>query len=73
MGSKTRRLLGTVLLLAWVVVYSLVAMVIGSALLTKFDTLGRTLVYLVGGFVWLPPAMWLISWMYRGAPRIEPE
>jgi hypothetical protein len=67
MTPRLRKFVGTIALLALIIVYSLIVMVIGSALLGKFGTFGRTLVYLVGGLAWLPPAMWIVSWMHRSA------
>jgi chromate transport protein ChrA len=66
MSQRTRKLVGTVALLALIIVYSLVAMVVASALLAKFGTLGRTLVYLVAGLAWVPLAMLIVSWMHGG-------
>lgn len=66
MPPRLRKLLGTVLLLAWIVVYSLVAMVIGSRLLAGANLTWQVAVYVVTGFAWLPPAMGIISWMHRG-------
>lgn len=66
MSSRLRKLTGTVLLLVWIIVYSLAAMVIGSRLLNGTNLFWQLVVYLVTGFAWLPPAMWIVSWMHRG-------
>jgi hypothetical protein len=66
MTQRTRKLIGTVALLVLIIVYSLVAMVLASALLDRFGVVGRTLVYLVGGLAWVPPAMLIVSWMHGG-------
>lgn len=66
MPPHLRKLLGTALLLAWIVTYSLAAMVIGSRLLAGANLLSQVVVYIVTGFAWLPPAMWIVSWMHRG-------
>ena len=66
MSPRIRKLAGTILLLAWIIVYSLAAMVIGSRLLADANLFWQTTVYLITGFAWLPLAMWIVSWMHRG-------
>ncbi len=67
MRQKTRKLIGTFGLIAFITVYSLIAMVLGSALLDKVGIVGKTLVYLVGGLAWVPAAGLIISWMHGGS------
>lgn len=70
MHPRIRKLIGTILLLTLVIVYSLVAMVVGSSLLARANLFWQTIIYLVTGLAWVPAAMWIISWMHRGdVPR----
>lgn len=66
MPPRLRKLLGTILLITWIIVYSLAAMVIGSRLLAGANLGWQLVVYVVTGFAWLPLAMWIVAWMHRG-------
>lgn len=68
MNPRIRKLAGTVLLLALLIVYSLLAMALGATLLPRATSnlLLQTLFYAIAGLAWLPPAMWIVSWMHRG-------
>lgn len=67
---RTRKLVGTVLLLLFIVVYSLLAMVAAIVLQVNASKFVEVIYYIVAGLAWLPPAAWLIWWMQRpDAPR----
>ena len=67
---RTRKLLGTIALLALVIVWALVAMAVAQPLLASANGLVAGLYYVVAGLGWVLPAMPLISWMSRpDAPR----
>jgi dipeptide/tripeptide permease len=65
MTIRTRKLIGTVALLALVIVWGLVAMALAQSVLTNINGFVATLYYIVAGLGWVLPAMPLISWMSR--------
>jgi predicted membrane channel-forming protein YqfA (hemolysin III family) len=70
MSPRVRKLVGGVGMLAFVLVYALVAMALAdSRPVNEAPELVRTLLYVVLGLVWILPLMPLIVWMERGALR----
>jgi hypothetical protein len=65
MTTRTRKFIGTLLLLALVAVYVLVMMVVASAVLPNVGKAGELIFYAIAGFLWVPPAGLIISWMHR--------
>jgi hypothetical protein len=65
MGIRTRKFIGTIVLVAFLVVYAVVAMTIGAARINDQSVLVQTLFYLVAGLAWVIPAALLIRWMQR--------
>jgi uncharacterized membrane protein len=65
MHIRTRKFLGGFLLLAFLVVYSLLAMVVGAELAMEWPELGRVAFYATAGLLWLPVVMVIIRWMAR--------
>jgi hypothetical protein len=65
MPQKLRKLIGTVLLVAFIVFYALAAMVIASAKLPGASGFAQFLYFLVAGLLWVIPAGALIWWMAR--------
>ena len=61
----SRKLFGAGLLLVFLVIYSLVAMSIGSGRIATAGQPYTTLYFLVAGLIWVLPAGWLIRWMQR--------
>ena len=73
MHIRTRKLIGTVVLLVYVTVWSLVAMALAQSVLTDINGFVAVIFYVVAGLGWVPPAMLLIRWMLRpDAPRDGP-
>jgi Protein of unknown function (DUF2842) len=68
MSMRIRKLIGTVALLALVIVWALVAMVIAQPLLASANGLVAGLYYVIAGLGWVLPAMPLIKWMSRPDP-----
>lgn len=68
MPVRLRKLIGTVLLVALVIVYALVATMIAVAQLAESGPLVHLAYFLVGGLVWILPAMLIIKWM-AGPPE----
>jgi uncharacterized protein DUF2842 len=65
MSIRIRKLIGTVALLALVIVWALVAMAIAQPLLAAANGLVAGIYYVVAGLGWVLPAMPLIKWMSR--------
>jgi len=68
MPIRIRKLIGTVALLALVIVWALVAMAVAPPLLASANGLVAALYYVVTGLGWVLPAMPLIKWMSRPDP-----
>ena len=65
MSMRTRKLIGTVALLTFLIAYALLAMLVAIALQVRASKLVEVVYYVVAGLAWLPPAAWLIWWMQR--------
>ncbi len=65
MRQRTRKLIGTFLLLALVIVWALLGMLVAQGRVAELSGLGRFLIFLVLGLGWVLPAMPLIRWMSR--------
>lgn len=66
MRRRTRTFIGTVVILAFVVVYALTAMAFAQARpLLEASKLVQGLVYVALGLAWVLPVMPLIRWMER--------
>ncbi len=66
MRPRIRKLIGTVALLALVIVWSLLAMALAQIVLVRASGVLDFAYYLVAGLGWVPLAMLLVSWMSRG-------
>ena len=65
---RTRKLLGTIVLLALVIVWALAAMAFAPAVLVSANKVVEALYYIAAGLGWVLPAMPLINWMSRPDP-----
>ena len=65
MGIRTRKLLGTVALLALVTVWALLAMAFAQFALSSAHGFVVALFYVIAGLGWVLPAMPVVSWMQR--------
>jgi hypothetical protein len=65
MHIRTRKLIGTIALLALVIVWALLAMGIAQTPVLKSNRLIEIAYYIVAGLGWVLPAMPLVSWMSR--------
>lgn len=68
MPERIRKLIGTAVLLVFVLVYALLAMSVGGAVAAGLPEYLRFVFYLVAGLVWVLPAMLIIRWMQRPSP-----
>ena len=65
MTIRQRKLIGAVLLLVLVIVWSLVGVAIAQAPILRDSRLWQMLFYVVAGLGWVLPAMPLIRWMSK--------
>ena len=65
MQPRLKKLIGTVLLVAMVIVYALIATTIASYRLANASPWVHLAFFAAGGVLWIAPAMWLIAWMER--------
>jgi len=65
MTSRVRKLIGTVVLFALVLVWALTAMALAQTILASAGTVLSALYYAVAGLGWVLPALPLVSWMLR--------
>ena len=63
MPIRLKKLIGTVLLVALVVVYSVVATIVAVAQLSQSGPLVHLVFFLVSGLLWVLPAMGIIKWL----------
>jgi Protein of unknown function (DUF2842) len=65
MPTRIRKLIGTVALLALVIVWSLTAMALAQSVLTDINGFVAAIFYVVAGLGWVLLAMPIVSWMSR--------
>ncbi|MBL8583406.1 MAG: DUF2842 domain-containing protein [Rhizobiaceae bacterium] len=63
MPIRLKKLLGTIMLIALVCIYALVATTVAVARLSESGPLAHFLFFLIGGLAWILPAMGIIRWM----------
>ena len=68
MTIRTRKLLGTIALLALVAVWSLLGMAVAQMPLLANSGIAQAIFYVVAGLGWVLPAMPIVSWMARPDP-----
>ena len=71
MSVRSRKLIGTLVLLVFLAVYALVVASIGAGRITTAPPLTQLAFFFVAGLAWVVPAGLLIRWMQR--PRAEPR
>ena len=65
MSIRTRKLIGTIVLLLFVAVYAILVMALGSSRLLDMNGFVTLLFYAGAGLLWVPPAAIIIRWMQR--------
>ena len=64
MGVRSRKLVGAVLMLAFVTIYALLVMALAQAsVVQNAPSYARWVFFAVGGLAWILPVMPLIRWM----------
>lgn len=76
MPRRLRTFIGTVVMIAFIMAYALVAMAIAGGRITQAPAVVQTVVFVVLGLVWIAPLFPLIRWMEgpreRRAPTAPP-
>jgi Protein of unknown function (DUF2842) len=65
MSARNRKLIGTVVLLVFLVLYVWVAAIIGAGRITLAPHWVQFVYFLGAGLLWVLPALVLIRWMQR--------
>jgi chromate transport protein ChrA len=65
MKPRVKKLVGGVVLVAFVVVYALVVMIVGQVRMAQASGLAQLAFFAVFGLIWVIPAALLIRWMER--------
>lgn len=65
MTPRTKKLIGTVITLIWLVIYVIVAGAVGVHLAPHANGLVKFLYYALAGTLWIIPIGLLLPWMYR--------
>ncbi len=65
MSIRTRKLVGAILLLLFLAVYSLAAMLVAVVLQVNGSKAAELAFYVVAGLLWVVPAGWLVKWMQK--------
>jgi hypothetical protein len=63
MTIRTRKLIGTVILLLFLAVYALMAMFVAIVLQVNAGKWVELAYYIIAGLAWVIPAAWLVRWM----------
>jgi peptidoglycan/LPS O-acetylase OafA/YrhL len=71
MTMRTRKLIGTVVLMLFLAAYALVAMLVAVALQVQASKMAELIYYIVAGLAWTVPAGAVIWWMQRPDPPSE--
>lgn len=69
---RTRKLIGTFVLLAFIVVYAFSIMLVGLWILDDIDGLLEMLFYALTGCLWAFPAMLILRWMMKPDEPAKP-
>jgi uncharacterized membrane protein YuzA (DUF378 family) len=72
MRRRTRKLFGTLAMLAFVLVYALVVTAVAAPILTDASKWAQAIFYAIAGLAWAPPLMILIKWMEGGEDPDRP-
>ena len=65
MTPRTKKLIGTLVTLVWLVIYVFVAGFVGVLLAPHANWLVKFLYYALAGTLWIIPIGLMLPWMYR--------
>jgi hypothetical protein len=69
MSPSVKKLIGTIAMLIWIVVYAFIAMGIGVRVLPHAAWYVGLLYYALAGTLWIVPVGLALPWMYREPAR----
>ena len=69
MTPRTKKFIGLLFILAWLFIYSMIAMRVGVAILPTANGLTKLIYYAVAGMVWIIPIGLMLPWMNREPKR----
>jgi hypothetical protein len=72
MPRRTRKFVGTLVMLVFVLVYAMVVQALAVAILRDASKAVEAVFYCVAGLAWAPPLMLLIRWMEGGPDPDRP-
>jgi Protein of unknown function (DUF2842) len=70
MNIRTRKLIGVVVTVTYLIVYALIAMAVGGVFAVGRGMLVELVAFITLGLLWIPGAMLIIRWMSR--PDVPP-
>lgn len=65
MSMRWKKLLGTLVIIIWLIVYAVVAARLAYDILPEANWLAELAYYMIAGLAWILPLMPLIWWMSR--------
>lgn len=65
MNIRTRKLIGTIVLLVFIAIYALLVMAVAIVLQVNASKWAELAFYIIGGLAWVIPAALLVRWMVR--------
>lgn len=65
MHTRTKKLIGTFIIVTLALLYAVIATTIAAAKLADAHWAVHLVYFVVSGFLWVVPAMFVISWMIR--------
>lgn len=65
MNRRTRKFIGTILTVIYLLIYALIAMAIGGHFVVGGGMIKELATFVVLGLAWLPGAMLIIRWMSK--------
>jgi hypothetical protein len=69
MPPRLKRLIGNLLLVAFVIFYAVIAISVGHVIIASKTKLVQFIYFVVAGLAWVPPAGLIVWLMYRGERR----
>jgi hypothetical protein len=64
-SESTRKLIGMILLVSFVGIYSLLVMALGASRIMTLGWAVQLTFYAAAGLLWVPPAVLIIRWMQK--------
>jgi hypothetical protein len=69
LSPRTKKLIGTIVMLVWLTLYALIAMRVGVAVLPNAGPFVTLLYYAIAGTAWIIPIGLMLPWMHREPKR----